>query len=304
MSDIRATTARERNARAVDRLFHRSAHHAHSRDGAHNSSGGFGSSSYVDANRRSPLDVPSHIGRQLQLAGALHLPLSREEEQDLISKATSLRPRVDDAGDASKSSFALRVRIARHEVGIERPPRTPTPRHADIGREVCLTCRTSVNGICSHARQRLRNRETQQYQRNRCRQTVAQRYEQTLPRRRAVDPYWNLASGQVTSTLSRPNNYTAAKMAERYNGNWSLANAHHQQLLGGKPLITRVLGGEFYRRSVSATCGGGTTDSGCALNTHRTRNFVAENRRRACAGRATRRPGSAAPHGGGASPRL
>ncbi|CCW67445.1 unnamed protein product [Phytomonas sp. Hart1] len=72
------------------------------------------------------------------------------------------------------------------------------------------------------------------------------RHERSIPRRRAVDRYVDLTSAQVGTSLLLPNDYTAMRLAERFAGRWALDNPHHQELLRGEPVMTRIMQGEYY----------------------------------------------------------
>lgn len=90
------------------------------------------------------------------------------------------------------------------------------------------------------------DRETQRQQWVAYRHAQAiRRHEKTLPRRRAMDAYLHLTGAQADVLLQVPNAYTAGRLIERNGGRWVIDNTYHQALVQGKPLMTRVMQGEY-----------------------------------------------------------
>ncbi|KPA80332.1 hypothetical protein ABB37_04605 [Leptomonas pyrrhocoris] len=169
------------------------------------------------------VDAPSHLSRQLALSAEMRT-LTREEQQAVASRATPVQQptaalRLEELCGADRSCFVLAVQRARHAHAVV----VPDPR-------VALTPYEASK---------------EQWKAYHHQQAVL-RHEQTLPRRRAVDPYIHLTGAQLDVGLTVPNTYTADVLAERSGGRWVLDNPHRQQLYRGAPVMTAVMHGEFY----------------------------------------------------------
>lgn len=83
------------------------------------------------------------------------------------------------------------------------------------------------------------------------------RHEQTLPLRRAADPYVSLTAAQADARYVVPNEYTLGVMSERYGGAHPvLENRYHQRLYKNEPLMSHLLRGSFYGSSSPGSSGG------------------------------------------------
>ncbi|CAM39898.1 conserved hypothetical protein [Leishmania braziliensis MHOM/BR/75/M2904] len=173
---------------------------------------------------RASLDVSTYLSRQMDLAEHMRT-LSLDHQRPLLDCAAPL-----EGGDgASRSCFLLEVQKARHARDIDRPP-------ADA---------------------RLTPHEAQKAQwKAYHHQQAVLRHEQTIPRRRAVDPYVHLTGAQFGASLAVPNAYTAGRLAERNGGRWALDNPHRQQLYKGEPVMTRIMHGEFYSEGAARYAAG------------------------------------------------
>lgn len=175
----------------------------------------------------SSLDVPLHIGQQLALAaemGTLTDAQYRNELQRMGPGGGSARPLAssgDDSADAARaraSCFEMRRQVAAHARAVAAPPSPPQSPQA------------------AYAAQR------EAYRHHR----AVARYEGTIPRRRALDGYTQRTAAEEDTRRGVPNQYTAARLAERYGGGWPLDNPHRQAMARGEPAMTRVMRGEYY----------------------------------------------------------
>lgn len=71
------------------------------------------------------------------------------------------------------------------------------------------------------------------------------RHEKTIPKRRIVDPYVQLTSAQCDLHQDVPTASDIRNRVRQREG-WVLANPERQELFKGKPLMSRVIAGEFY----------------------------------------------------------
>ncbi|CAD2213398.1 hypothetical protein AGDE_01213 [Angomonas deanei] len=170
--------------------------------------------------------------------------ITPEEHRLLLEEAVKLKADVSEVGCAKrKSCFAMQKDKRWHNAAVDKDD------------DLLL-------------KRAYRNPQDPSYQKERARDYHRQqsilRYEKTLPRRRAVDPYVSLTGAQVDTRMTVPNQYTAAKLAEREGGKWVLDNPHRQQLSRKQPVMTRVMQGEYY--------------NGQRVPNHRETDFIAANR--------------------------
>ena len=71
------------------------------------------------------------------------------------------------------------------------------------------------------------------------------RHERTIPKRRIIDRYVQLTSAQVDLHTEVPGRSAVRNRVRQHEG-WVLANPERQELHKGKPLMSRVMAGEFY----------------------------------------------------------
>ncbi|GET90307.1 hypothetical protein, conserved [Leishmania tarentolae] len=178
-------------------------------------------------------DAPSYFRNQMMLPEHTDA-LPPDHQQPSLAGVTSVkRPTsalpLEDINGASRSCFLLQLQKLQHARGIDAAPADAalTPYEAKKAQ-----------------------RKTYHHQ-----QAVL-RHEQTIPRRRAVDPYVHLTGAQVDACLVVPNTYTADRLAERNGGRWVLDNAHRQQLYKGEPIMTRIMKGEFYSEGAARRVAG------------------------------------------------
>ncbi|KPI88760.1 hypothetical protein ABL78_2139 [Leptomonas seymouri] len=169
------------------------------------------------------LDAPSHLSRQLALSAEMGI-LKKEDQQALLLRASPVQQppsalRLDEVNGADRSCFVFAVQKAHHAREVKAPDLEATlhPHEASKG----------------------------QWKAYHHQQAVL-RYENTLPRRRALDPYVQLTGAQVSAGLTVPNTYTADVLAKRNGGRWVLDNQYRQQLYRGEPVMTAVMRGDFY----------------------------------------------------------
>jgi hypothetical protein len=169
------------------------------------------------------VDVPSHLCRQLALSAEMGT-LTPEERQAALTRTTPVQKpsselHVESLAGADRSCFVLAVQKAHHarEVTPPDPHKHLTPYEANA----------------------------EQWKAYHHQQAVL-RHEQTLPRRRAMDPYVHLTGAQVDAGLTMPNAYTADRLAALNGGRWVLDNPYHQQLYRGEPVMTKVMRGDYY----------------------------------------------------------
>lgn len=178
--------------------------------------------------RHPDVDAPSHLSRQLALSAEMHT-LTREEQQAVLARTTPVQQptsalRLEELSGADRSCFVMAVQKARHARAVMAPDPTTSLTPCEAERE---------QWMAYHHQQ------------------AVLRYEQTLPRRRAVDPYVHLTGAQVDVSLTVPNTYTADVLAKRHGGRWVLDNAYRQQLYRGEPVMSCVMRGDFYAGSAA-----------------------------------------------------
>lgn len=183
--------------------------------------------------RQPALDAPSHLGRQLELSSGMRI-LTREEHTALLSRASPVQQptsalRLDEISGADRSCFVLAVQRAQHARAVQ----SPNPAAALTPYEA-----SKEHWAAYHHQQ------------------AVLRHEQTLPRRRAVDPYVHLTGAQVDAGLTVPNTYTADVLAARSGGLWVLDNPHRQQYYRGEPVMTSVMRGDFYGEGAAQRAAG------------------------------------------------
>ncbi|KAG5473706.1 hypothetical protein LSCM1_04335 [Leishmania martiniquensis] len=193
---------------------------------------------WCDPHRRGPLsrpslDVSSYLRRQMEEIGhAGKAPPAQQQPLQACgapAKLSASAASQEEAGAARRSCFLLALQKSKHERGIDARPA-----------DAALTPYEAL-------KERWKAYHHQQ---------AVLRHEQTIPRRRAVDPYVHLTGAQVGASLTVPNTYTADRIAERRGGRWVLDNPHHQQLCKGEPVMTRIMRGEFYDEGAARRAAG------------------------------------------------
>lgn len=184
---------------------------------------------------RATLDVPSHLSQQLELAAEMGT-LTPAQQQALssyaaptYSGAAAAAQKLAEVEGANRSRFLLEVQKARHARSITAPP-------ADAALTPYEASRAQWKAY--HHQQ------------------AVLRHEQSIPRRRAIDPYVQLTGAQVDVALTVPNMYTVDRLVERNGGRWVLDNPHRQQLYRGEPVMTRIMHGDFYGEGAARRAAG------------------------------------------------
>eukprot|EP00796_Vickermania_ingenoplastis_P000880 gene880-509_t len=204
---------------------------------------------------RGHLDVPSHLSQQFELAAEMRMgwthnaDTAKPEEGGILHYDACERP-----GDPRTSNFAMTLRKAKHEVYIPSAKGAVPPEGAahPLDRAAHKT-RARSAAVLRKAQRALFHREA----------SIA-RYEQTLPLRRAADPYMQATGPAADARYSVPTEHTLQLLSQRYGGQHPLANAYRQELYRGEPLVRQVLRGDFIDGE-RAAAGASASPAGIAL---------------------------------------
>ncbi|KAK7195522.1 hypothetical protein NESM_000480200 [Novymonas esmeraldas] len=182
---------------------------------------------------RPSLDVPSHLGRQMEIAAQMGT-LTAAQQATLLARAAPVSQStgaalLEEMDGADRSCFLLEVQKARHARGIDARAAEADLTPYEVGRG---------RWVAYHHQQ------------------AVLRHERTLARRRVVDPYVQLTGAQVDVSPAVPNTYTADRLVERREGRWVLDNPHRQHLYRGEPVMTRIMQGEFYGEGAARRAAG------------------------------------------------
>lgn len=184
---------------------------------------------------RSHLNVTQHLSHQFGLAVEMGMGVDGEGKGG--TKTLLHYEDFDKPGDPRVSHFSMTLAKSKHQLYL---PSTKEPLLLHEAGATMAPTKVPPARSKSAAQQRRAQKELFH------RQQVISRYEETLPLRRAADPYKQLTAAQLDARVNVPTTHTRQVLSERYQGNHPIANSFHQELYRGEPLLRQILRGDFY----------------------------------------------------------